>query len=182
MGELHQTRGAGLRVVHGGARAASFEELYRANYSRVLSYACYRLLDRDLAEDIVSETFLKAARSFDSYDPERTKFTTWVFAIMRNCIIDYWRRNRPVYDIDDAPETVFATTDSYEGLDDTPKIAAKLLTVLDDEERELVFLKYHEEKKNTEIADELGMNPSTVATKLSRALAKMRAEAEKEGL
>ena len=181
MADTSEARQDRLHAAHGSSRP-SFEELYRENYSRVYAYACYRLLDRDLAEDIVSETFLKAARSFDSYDPERTKFSTWVFAIMRNCIIDHWRRIRPVYDIDDAPETVFATEDSYEGLDDTAKITSQLLTVLDDAEREIVFLKYHDEKKNTEIADELGMNPSTVATKLSRALEKIRAEAERAGL
>ena len=49
--------------------------------------------------------------------------------------------------------------------------------MLDDDERELVVLKFREDMRNVDIAQQLGMNASTVSTLLSRAVAKMRAAA-----
>ena len=54
--------------------------------------------------------------------------------------------------------------------------------VASDESRELVFKKYYEQKSNKQIALEMDMNASTVSTKLSRAMAKMRTVAQREGL
>ena len=67
---------------------------------------------------------------------------------------------------------------------DTPEEGSvgKLLEVLDDESRELVFKKYYEQKSNKQIALEMDMNASTVSTKLSRAMAKRRTVAQREGL
>ncbi|MBO4352682.1 MAG: sigma-70 region 4 domain-containing protein, partial [Eggerthellaceae bacterium] len=49
-----------------------------------------------------------------------------------------------------------------------------------EEDRELVFLKYYEDKRNVEIAQILDMNPATVATRLRRALLTMRTHAKEE--
>ncbi len=163
------------------AKETAFANLYHDNYSHVYNYVYYRLLDRMLAEDIVSEAFLKAARAFSRYDSSRAKFSTWVCAIARNCINDYFRSQHPSAPIDVVSEDAFSAEDEYPRLDDNAELARKLLATLELEEREIVFMKYFEDKRNKDIADELGMNPSTVATKLQRALAKMRTAAEHRG-
>ena len=63
---------------------------------------------------------------------------------------------------------------------DDKDLALRLLALLDDEERNLIAMKYNEGKRNVDIAQELNMNASTVSTKLANALAKMRAAVEKE--
>ena len=130
------------------------------------------------AEDIVSEAFIKAARSFSAFDPTRAKFSTWVITIAKNCMISYFRAQRPTVVLEDAPESAFAQ-DSHEDAVTDLMLVKDLLACLDDEERELVALKYREGMRNADIASMLGLNPSTVSTKLSRALAKMRSCAER---
>ena len=53
-----------------------------------------------------------------------------------------------------------------------------MLSFISEDDRELVFLKYYEGKRNVEIAQLLDMNPATVATRLRRALMTMRSHAE----
>ena len=152
----------------------SFEANYREHYSLVFNYVRRRMPNREATEDVVSDAFLRAARYYSRFDPSRSKFSTWVISIARNCISDYYEKDVLLAPIDEVPEGVYADeSDNNSGIDNK-ELAEKLLSMLDDEERELVFLKFYQEKRNTEIAEELGMNVSTVSTKLSRIMAKLR--------
>lgn len=130
------------------------------------------------AEDVVAEAYLKAARSFASFDPARARFSTWVVAIAKNCMVSYFRKERSTTTLDDVPEAVSAVSGGQDAIEDQD-LAYRLLSVLDDSERMLVLLKYHEGMRNVEIARELDLNPSTVSTKLAKALGKMREAAER---
>ncbi len=166
----------GFSLVGSGKRdrIASFEHYYRESYSLVYNYVLRRTSNREVAEDVVSEAFLRAARFYERFDPTRAKFSTWVISIARNCISDYYDREVATAPIDEVPEGVFAQEDTQADHLDDLAMLQKLLAKLDDEEKELIYLKYYEGKRNTEIAEVLGMNASTVSTKLSRAIAKMR--------
>lgn len=160
------------------SRADEFSRLYKENYSLVFNYVRYLVVDQTAAEDITSEAFLKAARSFKRFDPSRAKFSTWVITIARNCAFDYFDANKPTAVLDDVPEGAYSAPDAFVGHLSDVDLVTRLLATLDEDERELVFLKYHEGLRNTEIATQLQMNQSTVSTKLSRAIAKMRTAAE----
>ena len=134
------------------------------------------MCDDGAVEDVVAEAYLKAARSFSKFDPARAKFSTWVVTIAHNCMNDHWRRTRQTTCIDDVPESHFAESDGTDVVNDRD-LVDRLLGVLDDVERDLVIRKYLLGYRNVEIAKELGMNASTVATKLANALAKMRSVA-----
>ncbi len=160
------------------ATKLAFERDYRESYSLVYNYIFRRVPDRTAAEDVTSEAFLRAARFYDRFDRERAKFSTWVISIAHNCIIDHYRHSPATTDLEEIPEGVYADESDFAEQTGNADLAAKLLSALDETERELVAKKYYEGKRNVEIADELGMNLSTVSTKLARALAKMRAIAE----
>ena len=164
---------------------SAFERHYRESYPLVFNYVFRCVGNRTTAEDVTADAFLRAARNFESFDASRAKFSTWVISIARNCIGTHYRRERPTADIDDVAETLYATNEDPQAIledrTDT-NIAARLFAELDDESRELVFKKYYENKQNKQIALEMHMNASTVSTKLSRILAKMRAVAKREGL
>lgn len=165
-------------------RADEFERLYRESYRRVYNFVYGRMLNRADAEDITSEAFLKAARAFDRFDPTRASFTTWVIAIARNCAASQLRRGHPEVTAADTwvdPDAA-STTDDYPSLGSDAQLAEALLTVLGEDERELVRLKFYEGMQNKQIGELLGMNPSTVGTRLHRAVARMRAAAEGMGL
>ena len=134
--------------------------------------------DESAVEDIVAEAFLKAARAFSMFDAKQAKFSTWVTAIARNLMISHYRKQRPSVALDEVSESFFAVPDSQDALADQ-ELVDKLLACLDDEERELVILKYRMGMRNVEISRLLKMNPSTVSTVLARSLAKMRKTAER---
>jgi RNA polymerase sigma-70 factor (ECF subfamily) len=67
--------------------------LYRAYASELLGFALNALSDRQTAEEIVQETFTRAWRNADRYDPERGSVRTWLYGIARNAIIDARRRS-----------------------------------------------------------------------------------------
>ena len=159
-------------------RADEFERLYRDAYPLVYNYSYHILLSRTAAEDITSEAFLKAARNFGRFDATRAKFSTWVVAIARNCITDFYRKNRPEAPLDDSIAVTLVTESSHEEQLCNEDLVKQLLETLDPNERQLIFMKYYEGKSNVIIAEELAMNPSTLSTKLSRAISKMRAAAK----
>ncbi len=155
------------------AREREFERLYLESFGTVYGYVRARMSCDADAEDVVAEAYLKAARSFGSFDPTRAKFSTWVTTIARNCMISHYRKARSHAALDDVPQDAYAVNGGQEAVDDM-LLVKKLLACLDDDERELVACKYHEGLRNVDIAAKLGMNPSTVSTKLTRALSKMR--------
>lgn len=125
------------------------------------------------AEDIVAEAYLLAARSFHRYDPKLALFSTWVIRIAINCMASHYRKEHPLASLDDLPEWLSSQIDEQAVVDDR-ELVNQLLDELDERDRILVLMKYRDGKRNVEIAEELGMNPSTISTALARALAKMR--------
>ena len=156
------------------------ENLYRANFQRVYNYAYYSLLNSAEAEDVTSAVFVKVVANIDKYDASRASFGTWVTHIAHNVLVDYHRTRKPTVSLEKVVVDEPAVEDDYPVLDDRQQRVAKLLACLSEQDRELIYLKYYQEKKNVEIAQLLDMNPSTVATRLRRALIAMRACAEEE--
>lgn len=136
-----------------------------------------RVFDQAAAEDIVAEAYLLAARSFGKYDPSRAKFSTWVTKIAINCMNSYWRKEHPTAPLDEIPESMASQPSATSEIADRDQVE-RLLAVLDKTERKLVLMKYRDGYRNIDISEVLGMNASTVSTKLASALAKMRAAAE----
>ena len=89
----------------------------------------------------------------------------------------YFRTVRPAANLDDVPEATFAIASEEDAVCDRDMVD-RLLGVLSPDERELVLLKYQLGMRNVDIAEHLGMNASTVSTKLANALRKMRVDAE----
>lgn len=171
-----------FRVIAGGRRSDSrnereFTKLYQESYSMVYNYVYRRMGGDAAAEDVVAEAYMLAARSFDRFDPTRAKFSTWVLRIAINCMSSHYRREHTSVPLDELPEGVVSEWEEYEDTDSEPdntELVRKMLAQLDERERKIVIMKYRDEKRNVEIAEELGMNASTVSTILSRAMAKMR--------
>lgn len=101
---VHRSRGHDIRILHSTA-SPSLEEVvtasldgeagiraaYAVHGSELFRYAYRRLGDRQIAEDAVQETFIRAWRSAERFDPEAGTLRGWLFAIMRNVSIDLMR-------------------------------------------------------------------------------------------
>lgn len=71
----------------------SFEQLVREFQGDVYRFAWHLTRDRDLAEDVTQDAFLRAFRFIDGFRGDR-KFGSWLFSITRNCAMDALRRRR----------------------------------------------------------------------------------------
>ena len=155
-----------------------FERLYRESYALVYNYVSYRMAGCLAVEDVVSEAYMLAARNYYRYDSSRSKFSTWVVSIAKNCVNSYYRKARATVALDDVPDSAVSVEGEQDAADNR-EFAEQLLLVLDDDERELVFRKYYLGMRNVEMAEELGINASTISTRLARALSKMRQAANR---
>jgi RNA polymerase sigma-70 factor (ECF subfamily) len=80
-----------LQPVSSLAGAEEIRHAYAAHARELYGFALRSLADRGLAEEAVQETFVRAWRAGDRFDPELGSVRTWLFAIMRNVVIDLGR-------------------------------------------------------------------------------------------
>jgi RNA polymerase sigma factor (sigma-70 family) len=171
-----------VRATQAG-QPASFEQLVRRHHARVYAIAYVRLRDRDAADDVAQEAFLRAYLCLDRLaDPKR--FAAWLSTIARNLASDWNRRGMLIKDrvqIVDGPDSALNAAAARE-CDGGTAMEAKeqnealrdALLKLPPEQGEIIFLHYHENIAVREIARQLGMNAMRVRRQLKRALKAMR--------
>lgn len=157
------------------AEGLRIAELYEANVDGVYGFFGYRVASRADAEDLTQQTFERALRAWNRFDPERASPRTWLISIARNLLIDHYRRDRstaqePIDDHLSHPELVVED----EGLGLPPELAAAL-DELGDRERELIALRFGGELTGPEIAELTGLSLANVQQILSRSLRRLRA-------
>jgi RNA polymerase sigma-70 factor (ECF subfamily) len=131
----------------------------------------YLTRDPGLAEDLTAETFEKALRLWPRFDARRGSSRTWLCQIARTIALDWFRaeeRRRRREERAAPPEHVDAPL--LEGL--SPALEAALAS-LSAGEREVVALRVLLDLDGEEAARVLGVSPSAVSTRLSRALGKL---------
>ena len=153
-----------------------FEAIYEENFSRVYNFIYYRLLSHDKTDDLVSEVFTRVFEKLDSYDPSKAALSTWIFTIARNAIIDEARRKRPCASLDEQVGEIPADQDvALEYIKSEERRALRQqLSKLSAQEREIISMKFFEEKTNRCIAGELNMNESTVSSTVYNSMRKLR--------
>jgi RNA polymerase sigma-70 factor (ECF subfamily) len=148
--------------------------LYTEYRDRVLGYIRARVNNRDDAEDLCQDVFEKVFRAADRYDSEKAAPGTWIYAITRNAVIDYFRRNRPAEELpedlasDELPEDAVMQTALLDAL-------AAALEKLPDELADVVVARYYDRLPLTEIAERLGMSYGVVKLRHNKALKLLRA-------
>ncbi|MDI9521217.1 MAG: sigma-70 family RNA polymerase sigma factor [Bacillota bacterium] len=148
-----------------------FEKLV-ADHQTSLLRTCYLFLrDRGLAEDAVSETFLKAYKNFEGFRGDSSE-KTWLMRIAVNVCRDMQRTSWFLYvNRRITPDMLPETADEPE-----PNEDSLLLEILNlpKKLREVVILYYYQNYDTSEIADLLGIARSSVSSRLQRARTKLR--------
>ncbi len=70
----------------------AFAELYELYFDRIYRYLYYRTLHREKAEDLCSQTFLKALDKLSTFRPDKGSFGSWIYRIASNCLVDHYRQ------------------------------------------------------------------------------------------
>jgi len=153
------------------AWSASFAATAEEHLDDVYGYLVYLTRDRSLAEDLTADTFEKAFRLWRRFDPARASARTWLCQIARTAALDWFRseeRRQKREERVAPPEHVDAVF--ADGL--SPHIEAALAE-LSAGEREVIALRVLLELDGDEAARVLGISPTAVSTRLSRALKKL---------
>jgi RNA polymerase sigma-70 factor (ECF subfamily) len=151
-----------------------FAELYDRYVEKIYNFIFFKTFHRETAQDLTSETFFKAIRSLDSFDPTRP-FAPWLYRIAHNTVIDYFRTRKETVDIDDMwdigeESTVEATLDTEIDF----AAVKKHLAHLSDEQREIVIMRVWDEMPYRDIAEVIGKSEANCKMIFSRALSKLR--------
>lgn len=143
-----------------------FLELYGAVYKDLYRLAYYYLGNAQDAEDVVSETVLKAYEKFSSLR-KKEAFRTWIFKILVNQCMTHLRKKsaKGITELTQEPSFELQLEDSI--------VTKDLLSILSEEERQIVALSVFGGYKGEEIAKLLHMKHGTVRTKYRRALKKL---------
>jgi RNA polymerase sigma-70 factor, ECF subfamily len=131
--------------------------------------------NHDEAEDILQEAFIKIWKNLHGYDPRLT-LDSWIFRIVHNETISFWRK-KTSYSKDNIVRLDDERLHSLKAAEDVDvmegetffRIIEEVLPLLKQEYREVLVLKYLEDKSYTEISDILKIPEGTVATRINRA-------------
>ncbi len=187
-----QARQESLAVAEGlkCGKAGLLEELIVRYQHRLLRYLLYLTGNRDTAEDLFQEVWMRVLVHGGQFNG-RARFETWLFAIARNLVIDQ-RRKRTMSSLDelidgagdDDRAICFEVAaddpspfDRVSNLEDREKTAAALLE-LDTLHREVLVLRFQEELSLEEIAKVTRAPLSTVKSRLYRGIAMMKPKLE----
>lgn len=154
-----------------------FERIYDENYRTVYRYFYYKTGNRQSAEDLASETFIKALKYFARYDESRSSAGTWLLILGRSVFVDYCRgRGNRVYEPEEVmSELEFSETPEVRLIEyETYAALYSAIGELSEKERNLIALKYSSGLKNREIAAVIGKSERHTAVLLCRALTKLK--------
>jgi len=153
----------------------AFGLIYDELVKPVYRYIYYKV-DAEIAEDLTEETFFKVWQNLKKYKRGKHPFSSWVYRIAHNLVVDYYRKNQATAEIQN---TVADTNESNNPL---RKVDLKLTQVrlhkvirkLPDSYQQVIILKYINELDNREIAHTIGKSEGAVRTIQFRALEKLR--------
>lgn len=160
----------GVRAVY----AAHGPELYR--------FAMRSLGDRGLAEEAVQETFVRAWRAADRFDDELGSLRTWLFAIVRNVVIDLSRARavRPGLSAVDAVDDGLFVDEAFDRVLTAWQVE-EALRMLSDEHRAALVEVHYKARSYNDVAAGLGVPVGTIKSRVYYALKAMRLALEELG-
>lgn len=159
-------------------RERDVREAYAAHSGELHGFAMRSLGDAGLAEEAVQETFVRAWRAGERFDPDLGSLRTWLFAILRNVVIDLGRARsvRPAV----AEGGIEPSVEPFEQALSAWQIE-EAMRRLGDEHRRVIFETYYRGRPYAEVAVELGIPEGTVKSRVYYGLRALRVVLEEMG-
>ena len=132
--------------------------------------------DKELAEDILQEAFLKIWNNFSAYDAHKGRLFTWMLNLARNLTIDMMRskgykKQQKIYSDENSVNNIRdgASAERFDAMG-----IRKHVSGLKDDQKQIIDLAYFDGLTQKEISKKLAMPLGTVKTKMRVALLKLR--------
>jgi len=166
-----------LMLAYGNGDAGAFDTLYARHRGALFRYVLRGVKARAIAEELYQEIWILVIEARKRYAPS-ARFTTWLYTIAHNRLVDHWRRKElALVPADDEQQPASAAADPARQLEGREALArfAKALEALPHPQREAFLL--HEEAGLTalEIAAVTNSETEAVKSRLRYAYAKLKA-------
>ncbi len=183
MKRRRQETGEDLRRPRDSQSIEDVRALYAAHAGALFAFALRAVGDRQAAEEIVQDTFVRAWKAADRFDPDRGDVRPWLFVIARNLAIDHRRRNGvrpetplPEYELDTpvAPRDLDTVLETWQ--------IAEALDQLSPAHRDAITEVYLRGGSLAQAAEDLGVPAGTVKSRLYYGLRNLRLILEEMGV
>lgn len=165
----------------------AFATLYNDSQQVVYRYFYFRVRNRQLAEDLTQEVFVRALRRIDTFTYQGTTIQAWLVTIARNLYFDHLKSARTRYErstlelseaLDSGEQDRSAEFNALRGLEivEAADTVRRALAVLNPSQRRCVELRYIHGLSGPETAARLKISVGAVKSMTFRAMAEMRAE------
>ena len=161
----------------------AIEKLINRHQLRIFNYIKSKVLDRDTAEDIFQDTFIKVIRTLKSgvYN-EEGKFLPWVMRIAHNLVIDFFRKSNRIPTIENNDEYdlfkfISDTTPNIERIlfqDQLVKDLQNLILELPDDQKEVLTMRLYRDMSFKEIAENTNVSINTALGRMRYAIINLR--------
>lgn len=162
--------------------------LIKRHQSKIFGFIYSKILDRDLADDIFQDTFVKVIKTLksNSYN-EEGKFLPWVMRIASNLIIDHYRRNKKMPMLRETEEfSIFSILRDCSPNVENEMITSqvemdlkKIIKGLPEDQQEVLMMRIYQDLSFKEISDLTGVSINTALGRMRYALMNMRKVIEK---
>lgn len=160
---------------------ADFAPLYDSYFLAIFNYVLKRVQDEHHAAEITSDIFAKALFKISTYNFKGLPFSSWLYRIARNQVIDFYRKDKSNKYLQVSEDELDYLADNSENdidaaMDKENKTQQLVLALgkLSDENIELIELKFFENRSYKEIAEIINTNENNARVKTNRALAKLK--------
>lgn len=161
----------------------AIEKLINRHQLRIFNYIKSKVLDRDTAEDIFQDTFIKVIKTLKSgiYN-EEGKFLPWVMRIAHNLVIDFFRKSNRIPTIENNDEYdlfkfISDTTPNIERIlfqDQLVKDLQNLILELPEDQKEVLTMRLYRDMSFKEIAENTNVSINTALGRMRYAIINLR--------
>jgi len=170
---------------------SALEILITRHKQRIFSFIYSKVYDRDIAEDIFQDTFIKVIRTLKrgAYN-EEGKFLPWIMRISHNLVIDHFRKNSRMPKFDNSGEfSIFSvlsdsTLNAEKQLikDQLVDDVRRLIEELPEDQKQVLVMRMYNDMSFKEISDNTGVSINTALGRMRYALINMRKIIEKHNI
>lgn len=182
-----------LAILYVGGNNKAFDLLLSRNQSKLFSYILFVVHDRETAEDLFQETFVKVImRLQDGRYTTSGKFGAWIMRIAHNVVMDWYRdlsSQRIIEPTKDNDLSNMGNDDMLEANIESHYVnqqvladVRRLLNTLPPSQREVVYMRYFQELSFKEIAETTNVSINTALGRMRYAILNMRRMAKTSGL
>ena len=193
MKTLENMTDEGLAMLYIDGNNRAFDLLLSRNQSRLFSYILFVVRDRNTAEDIFQETFVKViTRLQDGKYTTSGKFSAWIMRVAHNVIMDWYRDQRAERVVEatqdndlsniSGSELVVGSIESHYVNSQVMCDVRNLLDNLPPTQREVVFMRYYQQLSFKEIADTTSVSINTALGRMRYAILNLRRMAKTYGM